>query len=351
MSNISEKSISEKPIAEKELISVIVPIYKVEKYLEQCVDSIIAQTYQNLQIVLVDDGSPDRCGEICDRYASENKNIVVIHKKNGGLSDARNAGIQAASGAWLAFIDSDDFIDPDMMETLYNLAVSNQAKMAWCAVREVEEGAEYRNFFLDHMVEKERTQEQINVYSPVEAEKQFYTMNKQQCVITCNKLFHRSIFDEISFPVGKLYEDGYTFYRTIYIAEKVVTTTAHFYYYRQRSGSIMEKNSDRIYVPSLEAGQERIEFYTAHGEKELRALEINLELYLAIHFYQVMKDKKEKKKIKDWYRRIYQEYFVKEKWPLAKRIRMKAFLVGNPLYLMISRFEGVYNKLRGKQER
>ena len=154
MSNISEKSISEKPIAEKELISVIVPIYKVEKYLEQCVDSIIAQTYQNLQIVLVDDGSPDRCGEICDRYASENKNIVVIHKKNGGLSDARNAGIQAASGAWLAFIDSDDFIDPDMMETLYNLAVSNQAKMAWCAVREVEEGAEYRNFFLDHMVEK-----------------------------------------------------------------------------------------------------------------------------------------------------------------------------------------------------
>lgn len=333
-------------MAENQMVSMIVPIYKVEKYLGQCIESLIAQTYRNLQIILVDDGSPDRSGEICEEYAGKDERILVIHKENGGLSDARNAGIERADGEWFCFIDSDDFIAPDMVERLYQMATEYQAKLAWCAVEEVEEDAAY-----PFEISKKSTEnEKITVYTPVEAEKQFYTMNKQQCLITCNKLFHRSLYETIRFPKGKLYEDGYTIYRTIYIAQKVVTTSRPLYYYRQRRGSIMADHSDRIYLPSLEAGKERLEFYRQNGEKELVRLEVNLALYTSIHFYQVIKKKEIRREIKKWYKMFYEEYFKKEKWPLAKRIRMRSFLIGNPCYRLISAFEGIYNRLGKDQE-
>ena len=105
---------------EKDLISVIVPVYKVEKYLEKCIESIIKQTYTNLQIILVDDGSPDNCGKICDEYAKKDSRIEVIHKINGGLSDARNVGINRANGRYIGFVDSDDYVEPDYLEQLLN---------------------------------------------------------------------------------------------------------------------------------------------------------------------------------------------------------------------------------------
>ena len=100
----------------EELISVIVPVYKVEKYLDRCVESIVGQTYENLEIILVDDGSPDSCGDMCDAWAQRDSRVKVVHKKNGGLSDARNAGVEASTGAWIGFSDSDDYIAPDMYE-------------------------------------------------------------------------------------------------------------------------------------------------------------------------------------------------------------------------------------------
>lgn len=332
-------------MTENQLVSMIVPIYKVEKYLGQCIESLLAQTYHNLQIILVDDGSPDRSGEICEEYAKKDERILVIHKENGGLSDARNAGIERADGEWLCFIDSDDFIAPDMVERLYQLVKEHRAKLAWCAVEEVEEEAEYASA----MREKDREKEKITVYTPVEAEKQFYTMNKQQCLITCNKLFHRSLYETVRFPKGKLYEDGFTIYRTIYIAEKVVTTSRPLYYYRQRRGSIMADHGDRIYLPSLEAGKERLDFYRQNGEKELVRLEVNLVLYTSIHFYQVIRKKEIRREIKEWYKMFYEEYFKQEKWPLAKRIRMRSFLTSNLCYRFISGFEGIYNRLRKDQ--
>lgn len=334
-----------------DLVSVIVPIYKVEKYLGQCIRSILAQTYEKLQIILVDDGSPDRCGEICEEYAGKDSRITVIHKENGGLSDARNAGMEKAIGEWFVFVDSDDYIAPDMVEQLYGLAVAHQAKMAWCAIKEVAEDTEYNEKeFHDNNFPGDYSDNEITVYSPSEAEKQFYTMNKQQCLVTWNKIYHKSLFDGVLFPKGKLYEDGYTIYRTIYAADKIVTTSRPLYCYRQRKGSIMEKNSGRIFVPSLEAGKERMDFYLAHNEHELFRLELNLDLYLAIHFYQIIKDKELRWEIKQWYKMFYQDYFKKEKWPMAKRVRMKSFLIGNPCYLLISSFETLYNRITGKTE-
>lgn len=123
----------------KDLISVIVPVYKVERYLCRCVDSIIAQTYTNLQIILVDDGSPDGSGAICDDYAAKDPRITVIHKENGGLSDARNAGLGAARGSYIGFVDSDDYISVDMYEKLYKAIVACNADMSVCNFRYVDE--------------------------------------------------------------------------------------------------------------------------------------------------------------------------------------------------------------------
>lgn len=126
-------------------ISVIVPIYKVENYLNRCVESIRKQTYRNLEIILVDDGSPDACGEMCDRYAQEDSRIRVIHKENGGLSDARNAGIEVATGEYIAFVDSDDWIDDKMYEVLYSTLLKYNADIAECS---------YRNLYADCIVEE-----------------------------------------------------------------------------------------------------------------------------------------------------------------------------------------------------
>ena len=119
----------------KPLISVIVPVYKVEKYLERCVKSICAQTYQNLEIVLVDDGSPDQCGEMCDMFAKQDSRIRVVHKENGGLSDARNAGLDVMTGDYVGFVDSDDWIEPDMYQVLYERLIKEKAEISCCGMK------------------------------------------------------------------------------------------------------------------------------------------------------------------------------------------------------------------------
>ena len=116
-----------------DLISVIIPIYNVEQYLKECLESVINQTYRNLEIILVDDGSKDKSGKICDEYKNKDERIKVVHKENGGLSDARNAGMKIATGKYIQFIDSDDFIDKDMIETLYNLIIENEADISMCS--------------------------------------------------------------------------------------------------------------------------------------------------------------------------------------------------------------------------
>ncbi|MGN0326811.1 MAG: glycosyltransferase family 2 protein [Lachnospiraceae bacterium] len=344
-----------------ELISVIVPIYKVEKYLKECVDSILQQSYTALEVILVDDGSPDRCGEIVDEYKVKDPRVRVIHQENGGLSEARNSGVRIAAGDWIVFVDADDVIHEEMIATLYEAAVSTRSQMAWCAIREITEDG----YLI--LTEEERTvsgQEkkitgteqtgrgEITVLTRQEAEKQLYTMGgNQQCLVAWNKLYHKSLFNEdgqpILYPKRKVYEDGYTTYRLIYQAKQVAVVSLPLYYYRQRGGSIMKENSYQTYEPALEAGLLRMAFYERHQEKELYKLELNLTIYSVIRFYAGIHDKAERKNLRGWFRRIYGEYFVKEQWPVAKRIRMKAFLLGYPFYRIISCFEGLYNRIRG----
>ena len=171
---------------EKDLISVIVPVYKVEKYLEKCIESVLKQTYTNLQIILVDDGSPDNCGKICDEYAKKDSRIEVIHKINGGLSDARNVGINRANGRYIGFVDSDDYIKEDMYEKLINLIKEYDADISICNLYDVIDGKEYvRN-----------KDNGIHEYSRIDILKEIL-LDKNIQSYAWNKLYKKELFDEI----------------------------------------------------------------------------------------------------------------------------------------------------------
>ena len=211
-----------------EKISVIVPIYNVEKYLNRCIDSIINQTYENLEIILVDDGSPDDCGKICDEYAKLDKRIKVIHKKNGGLSDARNAGIDVSKGKYLTFIDSDDYIDLDYVEFLYNLIKKFKTKMSICIER-----IYYEN---GTILSKENDREVVLNQKEV-LEKMLY--QDEINVSTWAKMYDRSLFKKIKFPKGKIFEDAFTTYKLVMECDKVAVNVKCKYNYMIRKGSIL----------------------------------------------------------------------------------------------------------------
>ncbi len=244
-----------------EKISVIVPIYKVENYLERCVNSIRNQTHKNLEILLVDDGSPDRCGEMCDSYAKEDTRITVIHKENGGLSDARNVGIEASTGEYLAFVDSDDWLDPDMLELLYKMAKKHGADIAECS---------WRNIYKDCIIEETScTAEQI-VGDNVVALAGMLDW-KYFKPIACNKLYHKSVIGNVRFPKGKIHEDEFTVYKYVYAAKKIAYIDVSRYNYdRSRTDSITGTEFKAQNLVVCEAFRERIDFFREH---KLDALE------------------------------------------------------------------------------
>jgi glycosyltransferase involved in cell wall biosynthesis len=174
----------------KDLVSVIVPVYKVEKYLDRCIKSIREQTYTELEIILVDDGSPDSCGRMCDEYAASDDRIKVIHKQNGGLSDARNAGIEAATGQWIVFVDSDDYISTEMISYLKSVADENSADIAWCRYKETAADEEDAAFDSKGSVEE--------ICSGRDAEYLFYRMGMMsECMVAWNKLYSKSLFGQV----------------------------------------------------------------------------------------------------------------------------------------------------------
>ena len=174
---------------ELEKISVIVPVYKVEKYLKRCVESIVQQTYQNIEIILVDDGSPDRCPEMCDEYARRDARIKVIHKSNGGLSDARNAGLNIASGDYISFVDSDDWIEEDFIEILYKNMKKENADISIIGYTLIWESGRKKRFTSD---------DEYYVFDKEDAVRELLKQQKFQCMV-CQKMYRKSIFRSIIF--------------------------------------------------------------------------------------------------------------------------------------------------------
>ncbi len=212
---------------ERPLISVIVPVYKVEPYLRRCLDSIVNQTYQNLEIVLVDDGSPDNCGAICDEYAARDERIRVIHKENGGVSTARNAGLAAATGDWIGWVDSDDWIEPDMYEYLLKNAQAHGADIAVCSRYEV---------FPNRQIAW--SWESTEVLDTAGALKRLLENRTMQNFLW-DKLWKRELFEGLLFPEGWNFEDIAIMYVLFERAQRVVCLPERKYYYRQRQDSIV----------------------------------------------------------------------------------------------------------------
>ena len=208
-------------------ISIIVPVYNVEKYLNKCVDSILNQTFTDFELILVDDESPDNCGNICEEYAKQDSRVKVIHKKNGGLSSARNAGIDIARGKFLGFVDSDDYIAPDMYETLYNNILKDDADISVCGIYDCYENKvsvsynSLENFTVDKLQAFKLLLEGKKIAGSI-----------------CNKLIKRDIIKDIRFPVGRLYEDAFFTNSLIQVVNTVTVTTAPKYYYMHRQNSI-----------------------------------------------------------------------------------------------------------------
>ena len=243
---------------EKDLISIIIPVYKVEKYLEKCIESVLKQTYTNLQVILVYDGSPDNCGKICDEYAKKDSRIEVIHKVNGGLSDARNVGIAKAKGKYIGFVDSDDYIKEDMYEILINLIKEYDADVSICNLYDVIEGKEYiRN--------KENG---IKEYNRIDILKEVL-LDKNIQSYAWNKLYKKELFNEIKYPIGKKYEDiGTTFY-IFEKCNKVVVTSEPEYYYLKRADSLVNNVTESTVLDYTEIIIQRY-LYTQKNIEELR---------------------------------------------------------------------------------
>jgi glycosyltransferase involved in cell wall biosynthesis len=209
------------------LISVIVPVYNVEKYLRECVDSILQQTYKELEIILVDDGSTDKSGKICEEYAKIDGRIHVIHKKNGGLSDTRNTGLSICMGEYIGFVDSDDWIAPDMYENLYRGCVEFLADISCCGRYIVKNGQQIPAFVLPERV----------AISPKEAIADML-IEKNVDVSPCDKLYSNKFFENVRFPLGEINEDAAIMFNILSCANKIVHVGKAGYYYRKREGSI-----------------------------------------------------------------------------------------------------------------
>lgn len=240
------------------LITVVVPIYKVEAYLDECVQSILKQTYSNLEIILVDDGSPDRCGEMCDVYAEKDARVKVIHQKNKGLSGARNSAIDIATGEYITFVDSDDYLKEDMVEVLYHEVLQYDAEIATAA---------FESFFEDESRMSNPHNGKIFVYSKEEA-LDCFLFNDYLTPCVCGKLYRISIWKNVRCPEGKLFEDQFTTYKLIDQCKRVVYDTTPRYYYRKRMGSIGHSSFSKRTYDLYDAIHEEYDYISQKYPKE-----------------------------------------------------------------------------------
>ena len=229
---------------EKPLLSSIVPVYDGERYLPKCMDSILAQTFTDFELILVDDGSPDNCPALCDAAAAKDARIRVLHQKNGGLSAARNAGLDVARGEWIGFVDSDDYIAPEMYETLYKAVQSTGADLALCDYVKVDETGALCTQTHVAVPQKSLTGREL-------LQKAYWTTVQ----IACNKLYHRTIFAQLRYPVGKLNEDFFVIPEICLNTQKAVVVPDVLYYYVQRGDSIMGKSRTLRHYDAAEAAQ------------------------------------------------------------------------------------------------
>ena len=303
------------------LVSIIVPIYKVEPYLRRCLDSIVNQTYTNLEIILVDDGSPDNCPQICDEYAAKDKRIIVIHKENGGLSDARNAGLDICKGEYISFVDSDDWVDEKYIEVLLSLSIKENTDIVI---------GEYVK--TNGKIPQKEENVWTKTYSSKEALIRLFSKNNITYTVSWGKLYKKELFNSIRFPIGKYHEDEFTTYILFYRSTKIAYTNKVIYYYFRHSNSI---TGSRHPWDVLEALEQRYLFFKDKNEKDLLTLLIVplcWQLLCAYWFESNKAPIKAKKHLSDFQKYTQEESFSQV--PLFHKFFLKIFSKFPFLYIL-----------------
>lgn len=275
------------------LVSVIVPVYNVEPFLRRCVDSILRQDHKNMEIILVDDGSKDNCGMICDEYGLKDKRIKVIHKDNGGLSDARNVGMTTAGGEYVTFIDSDDYIAPFMISDMLKVAIKSGCKLVQC---EFACGTEDDYKF-------ERKSDFVVRHS----REAFETRETKVCV--CGKLFHKSLIANSSFRTGKIHEDEFFTYQKIFESGKIILLREPLYYYYQQATSITHQRQKFLNIDIIEAFDERIKFFEDRDEKRLADVSKKEKCIREILLFAKAKNCEDKEEKRKWLLEMYKNEY------------------------------------------
>lgn len=310
----------------KPLLSIIVPVYNVEKYIERCIKSILNQSFTNFELILVDDGSPDNCGKICDEYKNKDKRIKVIHKKNGGLSDARNAGIEIAKGEYIAFVDSDDFINKYMYEILYKNEKKLDADISICNFKMVCENDRIDENILI-------SSEDVKVYDRNEALNKLYGNENLQFIVAWNKIYKKELFLNIRYEYGKCHEDEFIIHKLIYKSNKVVSCSEKLYYYFENDSSIMRRKFNVNRVDVIEAMEKRMSFFREKALIELEYKTQNMFLYYFFPYYHKvkmeLKDSNCLKKMKKQFKRNYKYLLRNPNYNLKVKIFWFIFIV-NP---------------------
>ena len=238
-------------------LSIIVPIYNVEQYLTKCINSILSQTFTDFELILVDDGSLDRCPQICDDYAAQDNRIVVIHKTNGGLSDARNAGLDIAKGVYIGFVDSDDWIDPKMYEDMLNHAETTEAEIVVCGIKYCDERnnivCDWQNISQNQTLSRD---ELLQNFFP-------YLFNNIRPAVW-NKVYKREIFNNLRFPIGVLYEDIQILLDILTQSNRITLLKNYYYnYLATRTGSLMHLSFSQKQFSILDAEKKHYKFFLA----------------------------------------------------------------------------------------
>lgn len=312
---------------ETPLISVIIPIYNVSEYLERCVKSVQRQSYKNLEIVLVDDGSTDGSGAICDDLERSDSRIKVVHQLNLGVATARNTGLDASSGEYISFVDSDDYVHPDFIKYLYSKLIENDCEISICSFIGTDSWEYSKEINWD---------ETVDVYDRRQLLDKFYSDMHGAIIMLWNKLISRKCIDGIRFDDGFIHEDEGTTFKFLYNASRIVFCHEVLYYYYDRKGSITGNPYSVKRLDILKAYENRLEFYRTHGENELLSRECQFYLSEILnHYYKVRhflgNDKELLGRLKEKYKKVYLSS-DRAMWPMGRRMFYGICLVCPTLY-------------------
>lgn len=306
------------------MVSIIVPVYKVEEYLDEAIASLVGQTYSDIEIILVDDGSPDNCGKMCDEWAKKDERIRVIHQENAGLSMARNAGIEASNGAYLLFVDSDDFTEVTYVEELYSAISENQADMAIAGVVCLKKDGSRS---LKRVTDFEK-EEIDNLTAMLRMEKG--GGEQEGYIVVWNKIYRRELWMSVRFPEGKIYEDNYVMPELYCACDKIVLINSCLYVYRRREGSITAEQKEKYSHFHFEMLEHKGNFYEKIGIKELMVLH-QIHLYGEYEYYH-MQTKETRERIQKKLRKYYFTKRYTTKIPFSRKVKDFMAVINVSLY-------------------